>query len=77
MRIKLGATVYPSQLGHNGFYYPIKSDPLRVTGTLEAKTLAWVGGHDMVAVKPNSTLSALNKDNKHVHIDGPVWIPRN
>ena len=77
MKIKLGATVYPSQLGHNGFYYPIKTEPLKVTGTLEASTLPWVGGQEMIAVKPNSTLSALNKDDEYVHIDGPVWIPRN
>ena len=72
MKLKRGDTIFLSERGYNGFFYPGKKG-LWLVEDVDVKVLSWLGGGDKVAVSiPNNTLA--RDFIKTVDVRGPVWI---
>tara|TARA_Y100001963_G_scaffold124151_1_gene174716 strand:+ start:1290 stop:1520 length:231 start_codon:yes stop_codon:yes gene_type:complete len=70
--LKKGETVFLSESGNRGFYYPTDKCDTLLTD-VNAKTLAWSGSQDKKAVLiPISSIRATYKSEGFV----PVWIKK-
>lgn len=77
MKLKIGTTIYPSELGHKGFLYPDKTRPMTLTCSTTVTLLHWVGDNDCKAVHSDSIVSACDEDDEYHHIKGSFWISKN
>ena len=70
--LKKGETVFLSESGNRGFYYPSsKSDTLLIDVT--ATTLAWAGSNDKKAVL--IPINAIRATSNNANVI-PVWIKK-
>ena len=51
MVIKKGTTVYPSEVGHNNFYYPHIDNPYILTMDIEVERIAWTPREEKYPVR--------------------------
>ena len=77
MRLRIGTVIYPSELGHNGFLYPDKTNPMTLTGSVVVTDLPWIGDNEYKAVKSDAIITAYDQDEEDQHIKGSFWIPKN
>jgi len=73
IKLKKGDSVFLSEVGNNGFFYPTK-DVETLIEDVDAHSPAWVGCSGMKPVLiPRKSIRALDKTSKLV----PVWVSKN
>jgi len=73
IKLKKGDTVYLSQIGNNGFFYPTENTETLVED-VDADTPAWLGGgNDMQpALIPMRSIRVLDETSRKI----PVWVSK-
>lgn len=77
MKLKLGMTVYRSEVGHRGFFYPVKDEPLTLSSTTTVDDLQWVGGgSELKPLYADGSISAFDSDGHYHHFGGVFWVSK-